>query len=448
MCLESVSFMLLCKRYVKTEYFSSDRLIYFSSKIYHYYDKYQTPPDKTFLKSILRDAKDKVIFKKIFLKRKIKEAYIRDGLKEFVKRSLFVTYYAQSGDLYNKGQLEQSYNTMMEGLNSINKISFNEDEYDFLINQYEKRILDREMGLNNQKTFKIKTGIPELDYHLKGGLAGGEVGMFIGDAKAGKSFGLIHIGNQNVKRFNAVLHIQLEGKKQQALDRYDACYNGDLYDLVKNNKIPNESIQKMKRIAAKRKFKDLIVRAYEDWDACDILDIERDYIELQSRGYDIKLVIIDYMDLMKSRKTFMGESAERHRQQSIIRDIKVFAMKHNVNVWTATQASRVKELEDPNFVLTSKNLSEDYGKVRVVDALVSINKTAEEADNNVARIFLDVARDNPAKKLIRVRQNLDISRFYVKTIKLAVKEDGEENVSDSKVQSEYKKPNNSFRKSS
>jgi replicative DNA helicase len=250
--------------------------------------------------------------------------------------------------------------------------------------------------------------------------------MIVGDAKAGKSFALIHIGNQNVKRFNAVLHFQLEGKKEQALDRYDACFTGDLYDLVKNNKIPIETVEKMRRIASKRKFKDLILRAYEDWDACSILDIERDFVELQSRGYDIKLVIIDYMDLMKSRKNFMGESSERHRQQSIIRDIKVFAMKYNVAVWTATQASRSQEIEDPNFILTSKNLSEDYGKVRVVDALVTVNKTAEEAENNTARVFLDAARDNPAKKLIRIRQNLDCSRFYIKSIKAKTTEDKEE----------------------
>lgn len=414
---ESISFMLLCKSLVKPEFFTDERLKRFVELSYKYFDKYKILPDKTFFKENCKDKIDKIYVKKIFLKRQIRENYIREKVEEFVKKSMFIDFYVEAGKIYNNNpdNPDKAYDLMMEGMKKISLINMKEDKYIYFYKDFNKRILEREHRIASGKTFKVRTGIKEFDIATKGGIGGGEVWMLLGDAKSGKSTGLIYFGVQAVKRFVPVMHFQLEGKIEETTDRYDSAYMGIKYDDVVAGQIPSELLEKVYRISQKRKNTDLIIKNYVDWDSCSILDIERDYLEVFNKGIRPKLIIIDYMDLMKSRRGFQGESAERHRQQSIIRDIKTFATKYNVAVWTATQANRGNEetRNDPNYVLTSKNLSEDYGKVRAIDGLLTINCTDEEYKKGVARLWLDSSRTHKAKRKIFIKTLLDRSIFYL-----------------------------------
>lgn len=412
--LENINFFLACRKFVLPEFFSTERLEYFVRKLYEYFDKYQKIPNRVFFESLIKEGKDKIIVKVLFKERAIQKDFIIDSTEDFIKRSLFIDYHVESANLYNKNQKNPSlaYEYMVNGMEQINKVSLHTDNFDFLFKDFEKRIIEREHKINTQQIFKVKTGIYQIDRILRGGATGGEVNMLLGDAKSGKSIGLIYLGTQAVKRFVPVLHFQLEGRREETLDRYDAAFLGATLEDVFKNQIPKQLIEKMKRISDRRKYKDLLIRHYNDWDTCSILDIEREYLDVVSRGYDVKVIIIDYMDLMRSRKDY---KEERHRQQSIIRDIKTFATKYNVVVWTATQASRGKKEEenDPNFILTSKNISEDYGKVRAIDTLITINSTPSEMEKGLARLFVDMARNNPAKKLIRIRRAMDRGVFYL-----------------------------------
>jgi replicative DNA helicase len=415
--LDSLSFLLICKKYVQTDWFSNERVRFIAEKIYHFHDKYGTCADKTYLKAKCRERKDRVLVKRLFRNRQIREQYIRDSVEEFVKRSIFVDVFEKSGKLFNLEKTKESFAEMMQGVDKISHVSLREDEYEYLFRDFDKRLLEREQLINSHKLFRVPTGIFTLDKLTGGGPGVGELCYWMGDAKSGKSFALTHIGVSAVKRYFPVLHIQLEGTKRQCSDRYDACFSGSFYDDVKNSNMPKEFIEKMKKVASKRKYRDLIIKHYNDYDSCDILDIERDLINLRNSGIDIKLVIIDYFDLLRSRKGYRFEE-ERFRQMQNARDLKVFAMKNEVVVWTATQTNRSIDDEDPDFILTSKNVAEDYNKIRILDLLCTINRTSAEAKKNVCRIFFDMYRDNVSKRLFRIRQDLDRSRFYIKKSKI------------------------------
>lgn len=417
MLVNNIGFLLVGKKYINENYFSFPRLRRFVNHVYVYYDKYKMLPDQTYLRSICENEKDRDYVKRIFKPRVIREEYIRDAVLEFVKRNHFIDLYQKSGKLYNDGSVQKAYDLAYDGLQKLNSIDMYEDKFDFLFSDFEDRLAERQHNIDTLQYFKVRYGIGGVDRSLRGGISNGELGIWLGDAKSGKSFALVHNGVQAVKRFIPVLHIQLEGKRQQVLDRYDASFMGALYDSVQRNEIPDEYVKKMLRIANKRKFRDLIIRTYENWEAPNVLDIERELLSLWSKGYKIKLVIIDYLELMSSRQAFggAGENADRLRQTAVSRDLKMLAVKYNIAVLTATQSNRYIDNEDPNFLLTSKNIAEDYGKVRVSDIIITINATTEERKHNTARIFVDTVRDNPAKRLIRISQDLDRSRFYVKT---------------------------------
>lgn len=413
MMLKSLSFLLLCKKYVKVEFFSTSRLEYFVKNIYDYHFKYNTYPDKTFLKSISREKLDRVLINKFFDDRVIRELFIRDKVEEFVKRSIFMDLYINVGESYNKnaGNPDIAFSLMDEGMQKIQNVNLNEDRFSFLFKDFDDRLIEREQKINTNEVFKIKTGIRRLDSLIGGGIGGGEVGLIMGDAKGGKSITLIEFGTQAVKRYETVLHIQLEGKKEELYDRYDSNFLDYKYSEIVQNNISQELLSKMHRISNKRKKRDLIMRSYTDWDSCSIIDIEHDYLELRSQKLNPRLIIIDYMDLMKSRKNY---NEERFRQQSIIRDIKTFAVKYNVAIWTATQANRPKDKkDDPEFFFTSEHLSEDYGKVRAVDHLISINANSEEMKKNKARIWLDSSRSGKSREMTSINRNLQNIRGYV-----------------------------------
>ena len=162
---------------------------------------------------------------------------------------------------------------MLDGMNKINLVSMNEDKFHYFYKDFNKRIVEREHLNNSGRDYQVKTGIKELDVILRGGPSSGQVWMFLGDAKSGKSLGLIHIGTQAIKRFDSVLHFQLEGKIEETLDRYDAAYSALKYNQVVKNQIPQEILDKMQRISERRNKRDLVIRGYTDWETCSILAI-------------------------------------------------------------------------------------------------------------------------------------------------------------------------------
>ena len=90
MLTKSIGFMVTCQKFVKTNFFSTDRVQYFAGNIYKYYNQYETLPDKTFIKSLVRDKKDSIFANAILNDRFIQDKFIKDQLKEFVKRSTFI----------------------------------------------------------------------------------------------------------------------------------------------------------------------------------------------------------------------------------------------------------------------------------------------------------------------------------------------------------------------
>ena len=83
--------------------------------------------------------------------------------------------------------------------------------------------------------FKVPTTIDEIDYRLGGENGGPETGecvLWLGDSGAGKSQVLVHVGVSAARQGFRVAHFQLEGTKEQCLNRYDAAWTGTLYQVL------------------------------------------------------------------------------------------------------------------------------------------------------------------------------------------------------------------------
>lgn len=266
--------------------------------------------------------------------------------------------------------------------------------------------------IEGQKRIRIATGIDELDQAVKG-FETGEFILIIGDSGSGKSFLGNHLGVNAARRGYDVYHAQAEGTREQVLNRYDSCWTGSRYYDIKENEI-DES----KRKAASRIINsiggEIFVEAFEQFDTKSILDIRKSIIELKKER-DIKFVILDYLDLVDpgDGKKY-SPSEERFRQQKVARLCKNIAVELNVVFVAFTQSTSIspENLNNPNFVITRFHLAEDKGKVRPADLFISINRTSDEKEENVCRLYIDKAREHKGGQTIYIKQNLSRSRFY------------------------------------
>ena len=96
------------------------------------------------------------------------------------------------------------------------------------------------------------------------------------------------------------------------------------------------------------------------------------------------------------------------------KQMKMLAMEFNAVVHTATQSSSIEEEErnDPNFVLTRSNLSEDKGKIRPFDIFVTLNQTYDERREEVMRLNTDKLREYANGAPIHICNNFAYARFY------------------------------------
>ena len=94
--------------------------------------------------------------------------------------------------------------------------------------------------------------------------------------------------------------------------------------------------------------------------------------------------------------------------------MKMLAMEFNAVVHTATQSSNIPEecKNDPEFVITRAQLSEDKGKIRPFDIFITINQTRDEMKEEIMRLHTDKLRDYKNGDPIHIANNFSCARFY------------------------------------
>jgi replicative DNA helicase len=343
------------------------------------------------------------------------EEQILMNLQDFIKESMFSELLVESSTIYNKGDKKKAYNLFVKGAEEFSRFSLSASYSEAVFTDFDKRQANRVLDNATGYKVKIPTGIDELDRALSGGPELGELIMWMARSKGGKSLCLTHLGVVAARNGFSVLHFQAEGTKRQCFNRYDSNWTGTTYYDIKDANVADAKLDKLRNIVRTLGKNDIHVIAPEKFGALTMVDIRQKLIEMK-KIHDIKLVIIDYMDLCSTGTEKYNPSEDRLRLQKVNRMMKDLAMEQNVLIHTATQASDVdmdKVLkENPNFVLTRSHLSEYKGKVEAVDALFTINASDEEKKNKSCRIWMEAVREHEGGQLISIKQNLKLSRFY------------------------------------
>ena len=259
--------------------------------------------------------------------------------------------------------------------------------------------------------------IPYLDALNGGRSLRGQLTCFLASTGVGKSHIAKHIGiRANVDDALHVLHFQLEGSEEEALNAYSGGLISKNAYYYEQGKISEGELRRFEELL-KKYAGSITVRSYPRFNAqVSTLDIQggiTEYRKLRGRNPDV--VIIDSMDLLTDAgRRNWGAEHERAKRIAVANDLKDLAA--DEKVWmVVTYQSTIEDrewLNNENNVLTEYNCSEAKGLARPCTHLISLNQSSAEREENVMRLHIAKSRFFKKGDTIKIATDYDNEVFY------------------------------------
>ena len=355
---------------ISDEYFENPAQKWAIKEILKYYDKYHTTPSLDILKVELLKVDNEVL--QLSIKEQLKLAYVtsdedleyvQEEFTNFCKNQQLKKALMSSVDLLKGGDFD--------GIRYLidNALKAGQDKN--LGHEYVKDIEERYRE-NSRET--IPTPWPKIDQLLQGGLGNGDFGLIFGNPGGGKSWSLVAIGGHAVRLGYNVLHYTLELGEEYVGKRYDAFFT-----KIPVNKVDSHR-DKIEEIIPQLPGK-LIIKEYPTGRA-SVSTIESHIAKSTSMGVKPDLVIIDYVDLLSSRKT----NRERKDEiDDIYTSTKGLARQLNIPIWSVSQVNRAGAQDK---VIQGDKAAGSYDKIMITDFCMSLSRKKEDKVNNTGRFHL------------------------------------------------------------
>jgi len=220
----------------------------------------------------------------------------------------------------------------------------------------------------------IPTPWPRINELLQGGLGNGDFGLIFGNPGGGKSWSLVALGGHAVRLGYNVLHYTLELGEDYVGKRYDAFFT-----KIPVNKIDSYR-DKIEEIIPQLPGK-LIIKEYPTGKAT-ISTIESHIAKATSMGSKPDLVIIDYVDLLSSKR----KNRERKDEiDDIYTSTKGLARQLNIPVWSVSQVNRAGAQDN---IIQGDKAAGSYDKIMITDFCMSLSRKKEDKVNNTGRFHI------------------------------------------------------------
>jgi hypothetical protein len=118
-------------------------------------------------------------------------------------------------------------------------------------------------------------------------------------------------------------------------------------------------------------------------DNVTISEIKNKVRKLISDGFKIDLLLIDYVDCISPERSVNGE--EWKGEGSIMRSLESMTGEFDIAIWTATQGNRESISSE---VVNSDQMGGSIKKAQIAHVILSIAKTLEQKENNLATLTL------------------------------------------------------------
>lgn len=285
----------------------------------------------------------------------------------------------------------------------------------FYFETTEERLKKRREG-NMRRDLAIPTGIGKLDRDLGGGIAPGELGVFMSPMKRGKTMTIVCFSVGALADHKNVLHIGMEGDEDRTQVLYDASISGVPKEQLRDRE--EEVREAVDRFMNQSTMVGKLVVQHYPAQFCSAMTIEA-LMQSQkfTRGFQPDLVIVDYLGLMRSANKNMKIEASSggryHLLGAITKELLALAQEYRVAIWLlhqTTRGSKSKTLVDLD------DSGDSIEPMRDADLILTLNQTKDEADPDInpqkARIFLPGGREMKDRVTIDVMIDKSICRVY------------------------------------
>ena len=381
---------------LKEEYFTSEAHKAVWLEIRKLFNKYNGTPSYETLKTEISqypegELKEATINVLLDIETKVNRQeieYAKDKSLEFCKNQSMKGAILQSVELLKEGKFEEIQKTIEDSLKITTEQDLGSDYFDSFKSRQQ---------VHSRAT--IPTGFPLLDDNeiLDGGLANGELGVVMAPTGGGKSFFLVNLGYGALAAGKNVIHYSFELSETHVGNRYDSRITGIPTKELRSRMVEAEAH------LARFDGGQLFIKEYPP-KVATINTIKFHTGRLLSNGFEPDLIIIDYGDLMKSRR---GYDQKRFELESVFEDLRALSMEMKLPIWTATQSNREGFNDD---VITIDKVGEAINKAMVVDFFgtfsqrkfhIGKNRMGQanvnfNIDMDPSRAFIDLNEDMPS----------------------------------------------------
>ncbi len=377
--ITDVKFIEQVYEITKAEFFESDANKWIINQTLEYFNEFKSCPTLEVFKIKTGTLEDKVLKQTVVdqLRSVYQQvgsedlAYVKKEYLTFAKNQKVKEALLKSVDLLKTGQ----YDKIIDTMNAASKVGAEND----LGLDY---IQDFESILEDVKRDSCSTGWDVIDELMDGGLGPGELGVVMAPSGIGKSWFLSKIACSALQKGVDVLHYTLELSENYVGQRYTTIITG--IQTTEHKQRKDEVIRKIKAVTGRVRIK------YYPPQFASAKTLSAHIEKLRVVGYNPKLIIIDYADLLKSSDK--GKDGLYAELGGIYEELRGLSGETGIPIWTATQTNRAAIDHE---VIQADSVGDSYKKVQTADFIMSVSRKTKDKLSNTGRIHIVKNRFGP-----------------------------------------------------
>jgi len=366
---------------ISPKYFDNQYFKLISQMIKEYFDKYETVPSFEVLEQVTKlEVTSEMAKKTVFDALKDIKActsedhhFIQEKALKFCKQQELKKAINKINKILEKGDFE-SYDKCEEYIREATQVGLDEETSKDVFDNLEAVLID---DFRNP----IPLGINGIDNLLGGGLAKGEIGVFLAPTGVGKTTILTKVANTAYNMGFHVLQIFFEDNPKVIQRKHITCWSGVIAQEQSSKK--DEVLQKIKPY---QKGRGKLTLEKLPSDRITIAHIKNKVRKLVAEGNKFDLIVLDYIDCVMPDKHFnevwAGEGLVMRQFESMCTELDVAG-------WTAAQGNRTSISSE---VVTNDMMGGSIKKAQVGHVIITIAKTLQQKEMGLANIAVTKSR--------------------------------------------------------
>ena len=366
---------------IDPKYFDNQYFKLISQMAKEYFEKYNTPPtfdvlDQTTRLEVSSDMARTNIFDMLV---EIRECSVEDHLwiqekaLKFCKQQELKKAITKVNKIIEKGDFE-SYDKCEEFIRQATQIG---EVTDGAMDVFQ----DLEDALIDDFRDPIPLGINGIDNVLDGGLAKGEIGVFLAPTGVGKTTVLTKVANTAYNMGFSVLQIFFEDNPKVIQRKHITCWSG-----IPAQEQSSRREEVLEKIAPYKKGRGNLIIEKLPSDRITIASIKNRIRKLVAEGNKFDMIVLDYIDCVLPDKHFnevwQGEGLVMRQFESMCNELDVAG-------WTAAQGNRTSISSD---VVTTDMMGGSIKKAQVGHVIITLAKSLQQKEMGLATIAITKSR--------------------------------------------------------